>query len=228
MTEGSWPWNLLSHYEGASDEESSDDGPVKRELPSCEEFRRVVQNVSSRPSGSAPSREPRAKEPRPREQSTPAPGSVGSFASVPGRLPGVTPERGVGPEQQQQPPQQPLRSVRGPCHPGYYQQAAGRSRSPVPGIAEHGERKVARRVPVPCEHGRTLALENMPRNWSEQDLVELFQAFGAILSMLVERDQQGVSLRSGFVTFASADAAKQARLMWRKMAQTRISWEPLP
>uniref|UniRef100_A0A7S1B1Q8 Uncharacterized protein n=1 Tax=Noctiluca scintillans TaxID=2966 RepID=A0A7S1B1Q8_NOCSC len=50
----------------------------------------------------------------------------------------------------------------------------------------------------------------MPPEWSETDLMQLFSPFGQVTSAHVQRDANGFSRSCGFVTYALGEAANQA------------------
>mmetsp|Transcript_59742 Transcript_59742/g.155126 ORF Transcript_59742/g.155126 Transcript_59742/m.155126 type:complete len:333 (-) Transcript_59742:88-1086(-) len=72
-------------------------------------------------------------------------------------------------------------------------------------------RRAGEMTPAPGE--AACYIFNMPPEWSEADLMQLFAPFGQVTSSHVQRDANGFSRSCGFVTYTSPDAAQQATNM---------------
>merc|ERR1712091_685784 len=69
-------------------------------------------------------------------------------------------------------------------------------------------RRAGEMTPAPGE--AACYIFNMPPEWSEADLMQLFAPFGQVTSAHVQRDANGFSRSCGFVTYAAAPSAEQA------------------
>ena len=58
--------------------------------------------------------------------------------------------------------------------------------------------------------GTTLYASNLPFTATEETLVSKFESFGSVLSVRIERDSQGTSLRSAFIEMETAAGAQRA------------------
>jgi len=91
-------------------------------------------------------------------------------------------------------------------------------------------RRAGEMTPAPGE--AACYIFHMPPEWSEADLMQLFAPFGQVTNAHVQRDANGFSRSSGFVTYASTDSANQACNMmngfgvdgkWLKVSLTQFA-----